>query len=326
MTTKPAPRPVPKTVSGYAKGVASRTTEKKAPPSLGGVRLGSAGMFNPQRDGNMTLEQVGKGQKAIEAMMSGPAAPPRPGLSPSTIGALETIKAQMDRLPTPPTAAPTPAAPAIPTAQAAVAPPAPAPPPAASAAEEKPVATVAPEPLSARETLERMDDLEMERLFRGIQNDVINNTRERDAVRKRVQPLDLLSGIANGEFSQVVPIVPGRLVVEFRSLSGYENQSMRLLLHRMIAEDRMRENIATEMFGMMQACASVVHIQGLQKEPNHMMGENFMEREFSEEVFRKKFVRFAHYPSSLIHSIGTHALWFEERVREAFSSESVKNS
>lgn len=318
------PAPVPnRKVAGYAAGVAQRTADAKAPPSLGGVRLGGAIPFDPKKDPGMTLEQIGRGQANMERMMGGDgAAVPRvPGLSHDTVAGLSALKAQVEA--TQKAAAPA-ASPAAPAAAAPAAAPAATPP--AAEAPPPPAGTIAPKPVSAREALDRMDDLEMERLFRGIQNDVINNAVERDAIRKRVEPIDLVEGISKGEFRQWVPIIPNKLEVEYRSLSGFENHNLRLLLYKFIAEDRNKENIAAELFGLMQTCAAVATIKGIRKEPEHMTGTDVMNREFDEAVFRDKYKRFSSQPAPMLHALSTHALWFDERVREAFSTENVKNS
>ncbi len=311
----------PKTVPGvdlsrdsvidkYKRGVAERAAKTKAAPSLGGVSLPQAqASFNPKRDAPMTLMQMGEAQQNVNNMTEQKSG----GLKPETVKGLQALHDAVNAQ-NAARAASQPATPA--PLPGTAAPPASAP---APAAEPKPVSK------ETRDTLSTMDDLELERLIRGVQTDVINNETERKAVAKRVKAIDILAGIATGEFTQLVSIIPGKLDVLYRSISAHENQAIRLLLFKWIDEDKRRENISAELFGLMQTVASIVQVNG-NRLPAHMQGSDPMSLTFDETAFRMKFDVVSRYPAPLIHALGTHGMWFDQRVRETFTAENLKNS
>lgn len=180
------------------------------------------------------------------------------------------------------------------------------------------------------EAIEVMDDLEIEHLMRGIQNDVINNKREREHVNnpenKRLSEIDFAEGIANGEFTQWVDVIPKRLKVQYRTLSPMELQAIRLWIFDKVTKDPRFDKISGEMFGLGMLVASVVQMGGT-KYPDHLKrrGQGTYNAEFNDEVFEAKYAQFICMPQQLIHAIGVHGQWFDMRVREMFTSDYAKN-
>lgn len=154
--------------------------------------------------------------------------------------------------------------------------------------------------------------------------DPIRTKSEREAVAKRVKPIDLTEGIMNGEFRQVVPIVPGKLTVEYRTMSPLESQKIRGLAFKMISDDPKLEFSEVDLLSVMNLTAQVVSINGV-KEPPHMVGESIYSAQFDEEVYKKKLQRFMHFPVPFAYSLGVHCDWFQARVRQLFTAESIKN-
>ena len=262
----------------------------------------------------MSIGAIGEAQRRLEGDAE-------PGLSPQTVaglsalhGAMKEQRSKMDEeqgnnLPAMPMmAAPTPPAPE-----------------SSPAGGDKPKTADNDEgrKTKLRDTLSEMDDLEFDRVLKSVQQDAINNDKERRAVKERCKPIDLLRGISTGEFVQDVPVIPNVLVVRYRTISALENQSIRLMLFKMIDQDKRRENIAAEIYGLMQAVCSVVMINN-QAVPPHLKGEGY-KSQFDEEGFTLKFEQFIRYPLVMLHAIGTHGYWFEQRVRESFTTDTIKN-
>ena len=177
-----------------------------------------------------------------------------------------------------------------------------------------------------RRKLEDMDALELERRLESIQHDVINNTKEKAAVGKRLEAegseISLEEMITEGVATQTVPITKG-LRVKFRTVSPAENRELRKLLWKLTDDDPRLEGMAADIFGMMMIVAAVLQIKDTTL-PDHLKG-GLHNREFDADAFMQKFNWLSNYPAPLIHAIGVHANWFDERVRRVFTSEALKD-
>jgi len=154
--------------------------------------------------------------------------------------------------------------------------------------------------------------------------DPVKNKSEREAIAARVGPIDITEGIVNGEFRQMVPIVPGKFEIEFRTPSPVELQRVRVMLMGMVDKDPRLEFVLGEMLSLMTLVTQIVSING-KVEPPHMIGDSQYSAEFNEEVFEHKLNRYMRYPAPMIYSMGTHCDWFQLRVKQCFTSENLKN-
>lgn len=187
-------------------------------------------------------------------------------------------------------------------------------------APSAPASTTEPSKIkeNVSEALSSLDDLEFERLLRGIQNDVINNEKQRESVKKRVKDIDLIAGLANNEFTQEVEIVPGLRVI-YRSISAEESSQLRLILYNMTAKDKRLETVAAELLGLLQTVCAVTRLNGTAFPPHMISKTQGGPTEFDENAFTAKYETFRRYPVALIHALGTHGFWFDQRVRELFA-------
>lgn len=292
----------------YKGGIAERTAAARAAkPKIGNLAQANEA-FKPGRDGPMTIGQITEAQRQAETSDA------KSGLSAATIAGMQAIAK---------------AAEASRSVKAAE-------PPKEKRMEEKP--TPSPESTPAQEkerakvaeTLETMDDFEIERILRGIQNDVINNTRERDHVNdpenKRLSEIDFTAGIAEGEFTQIVDVVPGKLKVHYRTMTSMESQAIRLWIFNQVAEKPTLEKISGEMYGLGMIVATVTQIGGT-KMPDHLKrsGQGTYSAAFDDQAFANKYDMFARMPLPVIHAVGTHGQWFDLRVRQLFTTDYAKN-
>lgn len=294
----------------YTKGLAERAKglgqEQKVPiPNLAAAHA----EYRPEKDGPMTLSSIAVAQENIRNMDENDR---KPSLSPETIAGLSALHQQTAAQQKPP--APPPPQQPVPQDTAAA---------EAKPAEAKKSVTKLSDDEAQR--LTETSDIDFDLMMQRLRNDVLNNEEERKAVESRVKEMNLADGLASGEFRQHVPIKPGALEVVFRSISPLENEEIRQKLLEQQLEDEKLANssVLSERYGFMQTVAAVHSING-QEMPKHIGVEKGM-RVFKWDVFTKKVQLFMGYPSPFIHSLSTHAYWFDLRVRKLFSSTSLKN-
>jgi hypothetical protein len=302
-------------LASYSQGIAQRAEQsRKEKPKLGNIAQANAG-YNPLKDAPATLGQMFNAQNAVEQSQQ-----PEGGFSPQTIATLKAVRDASE------------------TARAAKA--------AQKEAMQETAETAKPEIKTEPKVepkleskaerdktaaaLENMDDFELERIMRGIQNDVINNTREREHVDNiangRINEIDFAAGVASGEFKQIVDVVPGRLKVHYRTITSAENQGIRQLIYKMVQQDPTLDKLSAEIFGLALLVASVTQI-GSKAYPDHLKrtSSTTFGAEFDETVFRAKYREFSYMPQPLLHSIGVHGQWFDLRVRSLFTVDFAKN-
>lgn len=278
----------------YKKGVEERAAKaRRERPKIGDLSAANEA-YKPGKDRPMTIAQIAAAQ---EAAVTAPTE--QRALSPQTI---EVLKA---------------------TAHASA---------QMHAQKETKVEETKPEKIEKPKTqeakriekdIDELDDFELERVMRSIQNDVINNEKERLAAEERASEIDFADGMANGEFTQWVDIIPGRFKVKYRTINSLEHQAIRLWIFDMAQKDPRIDRLASEIYGIATVIAATVQINNTMQPP-HFVGEGY-NREFNEEIFAQKYKAFRLMPMPLIHAISVHAGWFDLRVRKMFTADFVKN-
>jgi hypothetical protein len=292
-------------VQKYTRGIVERAQEARAKDRVPIPDLGAAAaQYRPDKDGPMTLSSIAQAQENLRAM-NDPTDPNKAQLKPETVQGLralhEAVAAQQG-------------------------PPAPPTPP--TAVEEKP----APEKKSfskmteeERRAATETSDIDFDLMMRRLRNDVVNNEEERKAIEAKLKDMDIADGLMSGEFRQFVPIVQGKLEVVFRSVSPIEMEEIRRkILEEVIADERIA-NMASEKLGFWTTVAAIHSLNG-QEMPSHLKKPTKgAGREFVWDVFMSKVSLYMSYPTPLIHSLSTHAYWFDLRVRKLFTSAALKN-
>lgn len=294
------------------KAVAERVEARNAGRAPGPDILAAQGMFDPKRDGAMTMSQMGQAQKAFEET---PERERPTQISPETAQALQAVRAQADQeraaqplfAPQPPTppapsAAPMPQAPVPPTTQ-----------------------PVAAAPKTPRSAAEGPDDLEFDRLLSlGMTNqqDAINNDAERRAVEERLKdrPINILDAILDGELTQLVPIIPGKLEVVYRVVTPEEDHAIRLHIFEVTSKQGRLESIASELYTLLVLTASVERINGSEMPPHVKRDTVSYALTVDIDVLVRKSQYFLSRPMPLVHTLSTHGFWFEQRARKAFAT------
>lgn len=253
----------------------------------------------------MTLVQIAQAQENIRTMND--PSTPRPTLKPETVAGLKALHEAA-------------------AAQNAAAPPPPEPtaaPPTAETAEKKKSVTRMSD--EEKDELAQSSDIDFDLMMNRLRSDVINNPEEKKAIESRLKPMDLSDGLLTGEWKQHVPIHPGKLEVVFRTITPLENEEIRKHLLEEVLKDERASRFAGERYGFMQTVAAVHSING-QELPRHLSAvDKGVGRKFMWDTFGKKVDIFMAYPGPLIQALGTHAYWFDLRVRMLFTTAALKN-
>lgn len=303
----PTVRDYTKGVVGRALGISKDLRRDVAIPDLGLAMQN----FRPEKDGALTLREVAQSQENIRSMGNPQSGERQPGrLSNETLGGLkaiheatvkeqESVKKRIE--------GETPSSASEPDTSI------PRPPPKKTGMSEE-----------DKQRLAETSDLDFDLMMSKVRSDVINNLEERKAVEATLKPLDLMQGLLSGEFTQLVPIRPGKLEVLYRTITPFENEMIKRRVLQKILEDERYSQLHTDSYGAMQVVASLQMINGAEQ-PSHLKSVGQGRREFLWDVFDKKCELFSHYPTPLIHALSVHASWFDLRVRAEFSNTALKN-
>lgn len=146
---------------------------------------------------------------------------------------------------------------------------------------------------------------------------VLANKKRRKEIESRCAEMAIEDLILKGEVRQVIPIVPNRFEVEFRSTLPEES----LFVKKRIAEGKVVSDQHTlEQYGLLQLCCALVQING-EKFPNHL-DEN---QSPVEELFNKKYAKMMRLSGYVINDLMVNLSWFDIRVRRLLNSEKLGN-
>lgn len=293
-----------KRIKNYAQTVKQRNEERREArkPLFPNLAQAQAG-YNASR-GEKTLAQIREEQEAAAGEE-----PKAPGLSQATIEGMKALRAtqeaQMAQMPQQP-------------AQQGL------------GGTQVPQNTFQPQiqaeaPKGKDNEEEEVDNADLIALLREMRQDPLNNERERMAVKDRVKELDIGEGLLSGEWTQVVPVIPEKLRVTYRSMSNLEHQALRIKMFKAVAADPELARMAEELLGFYQTVASVKAVNETVF-PHHLKRTPAGAFEFLDEIFDQKLAQFQNYPVQLMHALGVHGAWFDARVRELFiTADPLKN-
>jgi hypothetical protein len=147
--------------------------------------------------------------------------------------------------------------------------------------------------------------------------DQLQDPALKKAIEDRCIPLDLVQLLEEGEARQDVPIVPGKFIVTFRTISGEEDLEIKRLLFGVQSSDQ----YAYDLLSMYQLTAGLFSINN-RKIPTHLNDD----RGFDKEKFNSKFRLLRKYPMAMLASMSVNFGWFDRRTRALFVDvEGLKN-
>jgi len=153
----------------------------------------------------------------------------------------------------------------------------------------------------------------------SAQFSILNNPDRRKKIEGRLDSLDITDIIVYGEVRQDVSVIPDRLVVTYRSVSGEEDLAVKQMMFGEAGGDR----YLMDKYTIMQLTLALVAING-DPLPTHLDDK----KKFDEKLFLRKFERVIKFPIQFIADLGIQYLWFDERVRHLFvgTTEELKNT
>lgn len=176
-----------------------------------------------------------------------------------------------------------------------------------------------------QKALGRMDKLQLNKLLMQIANDPINNEEQQkiaDKLAEEDDPLDIGDIISKNVAEQWVPI-NSKLRVRFRQPSPWEEHEIRRLISEMVEKGLVEEGLSAEVYGLMTTVAALKQIND-NLLPSQIKGRG-ANQSFDAEAFLRKYETIRRMPTALIHSLTTHAWWFDQRVRKLFTMDNLKN-
>jgi len=141
---------------------------------------------------------------------------------------------------------------------------------------------------------------------------------QKELIEKRLEPIDLSQMFIEQEFRQVVPIIPGKFEVEYRSISGYEDEHLKLML-----SDE-PENVSTRYLGDKYATLSLicaVRVLNGKELPLHYTPQ----KGWDDKNFEKRGKLVMGLPATAVWSLMVHATWFDQRCKGLFKVSEIKN-
>lgn len=148
---------------------------------------------------------------------------------------------------------------------------------------------------------------------------ILNNPKRRKEIEGRLTPMDITDVILYGEIRQTVRIIPDKLRVSYRSVSGEEDLAVKQMMFGESGGDR----YLMDKYTIMQLTLALVSING-EELPSHLNDK----KKFDEPKFLDKFAKVSKFPIQFLADLGIQYLWFDERVRKLFvgGTDELKNS
>lgn len=163
------------------------------------------------------------------------------------------------------------------------------------------------------------DNLTLDPLFSDLFNPPslsLANVARRKIIEARLDGIRIDDLFVSGEIRQRVPIIPGKLELTYRTLSGDED----LYAKRRMGDVRTEINRYVEDRFVLMVLALHIHsyngevLPSIFDEQGHIIEANF----------DKKFQKVAKLPQMLLEDIWINYRWFEDRVRRALEPAALK--
>lgn len=178
------------------------------------------------------------------------------------------------------------------------------------------------EKIKELEAEETNDDYFYDNYGTKIRNIHLNKKR-RKAIEDRCSEMSITELLSNPNQSieQLVPIVPGKFEVLFRSISGKED----LLIKSILSRENQNKNHLSASYvlgkmGLLNVACSVIRINETRfpdiKDSNGKP---------SEELLLSKFEIVSNYPVDILADISANYFWFTERVKQLTSVDNILN-
>lgn len=175
----------------------------------------------------------------------------------------------------------------------------------------------------AKEAASEEDHIDESLLLDPIFSDIFNppslslaNVARRKKIEAKLNGIRIDDLFLSGEIRQAVSIIPGKLEIVFRTLSGEED----LYAKRRMGEVRNEVSRYVEDRFVLMVLAMHIHSYNGEVLPSIFDDAGHLDS----AGFDKRFQRVSRLPQILIEDIWINYRWFEDRVRRALEPEALK--
>lgn len=164
----------------------------------------------------------------------------------------------------------------------------------------------------------KLDDM-VERFVTQFQpDDQLMTPEQRDLIEQRLEPIDLGQMFTEQEFRQVVPIIPEQFVIEYRSISGAEDEELKLMLSG--EPENVSPRYLSDKYASLSLICSVRKVNSKEL-PVHYTPQ----KGWDKDKFAERGMLIMAMPAPAVWSMMVHASWFDRRCKELFKVSEVKN-
>ncbi len=149
------------------------------------------------------------------------------------------------------------------------------------------------------------------------------NKKRRKAIEERCSEMSISDLLSNPDqtLEQIVPIVPGKFEVVYKSISGKEDLLIKAILSR---ENQNKNHLSASYvlgkMGLLNVTCSIVRINDRRfQDIKDSNGKP------SEELLLSKFETISNYPVDILADLSANYFWFTERVKQLTSVDNILN-
>jgi hypothetical protein len=154
----------------------------------------------------------------------------------------------------------------------------------------------------------------------GDLRETLMSQSRRDAIEARLSTLDIGDMIMKRELTQTIPVIPGKLEVTLRTFSQREN----LWVLKYIYDFPGSALYLQELLNTCRLVCGLVAVNGAYL-PDHRKDSGQNTEVIIKEDFEKKFFHVSSFPVQLVADLSVQSIWFQDRVDQLFTVDSLKN-
>ena len=158
------------------------------------------------------------------------------------------------------------------------------------------------------------DQFDVDEFGQKVRNLLVNKER-REAIEKRCSPMNIEDLLTNQEIRQTITLIPGKLEITFRSMTGAED----LYIKRKVFGVKGSTQMIYDTFSVLSLCCSLFSINR-RPLPSHLDAEG----DPDDERFEAKKKLLLKLPIQLLADFSVNYSWFDRRVKKLFVIDELK--
>jgi hypothetical protein len=149
---------------------------------------------------------------------------------------------------------------------------------------------------------------------------ILNNKKRRKDIEARCEEMNIEDLLLNDEVQQLVPIIPDKYSVRFRSMTPEESLFIKQYLAKDQSGQQNNDNYMLEKFSLCQLACSLVSING-KPLPDHRGKDGSPD----DDAFKIKLTMLMKKSGYLVADLAVNYMWFDLRVRRLLNPEKLGN-